>query len=159
MAKIETHLTPEGSRSLEQELENLTIARRREVADRIRTASEAGGTVDNAEYEEAKNEQAFVEGRIVDIEMILSDAVVAEYKVGKKKKSATVQFGSSVTVTTDKGAKKLYRVVGSAEAAPLEGKISESSPVGHALIGHKVGDEVDFETPAGVVKLTISKVA
>ena len=69
-----------------------------------------------------------------------------------------VRFGSSVTVTTDKGAKSLYKVVGSAEAAPLEGKISESSPVGRALMGHKVGDEVDVETPAGVVKLTISKV-
>jgi len=158
MAKIQTHLTPEGSKALEQELESLKTVGRREVAARIRTASEAGGTVDNAEYEEAKNEQAFVEGRIVDLERILYDAVVAGDKGGEKKKSAAVQFGSSVTVTTEKGAKKRYKVVGSAEAAPNEGKISESSPVGRALIGHKVGEEVDVETPAGVVKLTISKV-
>lgn len=159
MAKTQTHLTPEGSKALAKELEVLKTERRREVAVRIRAANEDGGTVDNAEYDEAKNEQALVEGRIADLEKILSDAVVAEIKGGRKKKSAAVQFGSSVTVTTEKGAKKIYRVVGSAEAAPIEGKISESSPVGRALMGHKVGDEVDVETPAGVVKLTISKVA
>jgi transcription elongation factor GreA len=159
MAKIQTRLTPEGSKVLEQEIGNLKTARRREVAARIRAAREAGGTVDNAEYDEAKNEQAFVEGRIADLENILYDAVVAGDKGAGKKKSAAVQFGSSLTVTTEKGAKKLYRLVGSAESALFGGKISESSPVGRALMGHKVGDEVDFETPAGVVKLTISKAA
>ena len=166
MAKAETHLTPEGWKSLEGELRHLSSVRRSEVAARIHMASESGGTVDNAEYEEAKNEQAFVEGRISDLEKILSSAVVAGHdgpKNGhdgpkKKKKGRTVAFGSSVTVTTDKGAKRLYKVVGSAETAPLEGKISESSPVGLALMGHKVGDEVDVETPSGVVKLTIKKV-
>jgi transcription elongation factor GreA len=159
VAKIRTHLTPEGSKALAQELENLKTVRRREVAAHIRAASEGTGTVDNAEYEEAKNEQAFVEGRIADIERILSDAVVPEIKRGRKKKSAAVQFGSSVTVTNEKGVKRLYRLVGSAEAAPIEGKISESSPVGRALMGHKAGDEVDVETPAGLVKLSINKVA
>ena len=159
MAKTQTHLTPEGSKALELELEVLKTERRREVAVRIRAANEDGGTVDNAEYEEATNEQALVEGRIADLERILSDAVVTEIKGGRKKKGAVVQFGSSVTVITEKGAKKMYKVVGSAEAAPIEGKISESSPVGRALMGHKAGDEVDVETPAGVVKLTIRKVA
>ena len=158
MAREVTHLTPEGREALDSELETLVSVRRREVVDRIHNASEAGGTVDNAEYEEAKSEQAFIDGRISDLEQILSRAVVTE-KTKRKKKGAVIEFGSSVTVTPDKGAKRLYKVVGSAEAAPLEGKISESSPVGRALMGHKVGDEVQVETPAGVVKLTVTKIS
>ena len=159
MVRTETHLTPEGREALEGELEHLISVRRREVAARIHKASETGGTVDNAEYEEAKNEQALVEGRITELEQILFDAVVTVDAGRKKRKGGAVEFGSSVTVTTDKGAKRLYKVVGSAETAPLEGKISESSPVGRALMGHKKGDKVDVETPSGVVKLTITKVS
>ena len=151
----QTHLTPEGREALSQELEHLTGVRRREVAMRINKAHETGGTVDNAEYEEAKNEQAFVEGRIADIEHILSKAVVTERR---KKKTAVVEFGSSVTVTNSRGSRVLYQVVGGAEANPSQGKISESSPVGSALMGRKVGEVVDVETPAGVQKLTINKV-
>ena len=158
MARAKTHLTPEGRNTLEDELKQLSSVRRSEVASRIHKASETGGTADNAEYEEAKNEQAFVEGRISELEQILFDAVVKVAK-GPKKKGGAVEFGSSVTVTSDKGEKRLYKVVGSAETAPLEGKISESSPVGRALMGHKKGDKVDVETPAGVVKLTITKVS
>lgn len=158
MAREVTHLTPEGRDALGSELKRLVSVRRREVVDRINNASKAGGTEDNAEYEEAKSEQAFVEGRISDLERILSRAVVTE-TTKSKKKGAVIEFGSSVTVTPDKGAKRLYKVVGSAEAAPLEGKISESSPVGRALMGHKVGDEVEVETPAGVVKLTVTKIS
>ena len=154
-ATRQTHLTPEGRAALDQELEHLTGVRRREVALRINKAHETGGTVDNAEYEEAKNEQAFVEGRIADIEHILSKAVVTERK---KRKTAVVEFGSSVTVTNSRGSKVLYQVVGGAEANPSQGKISESSPVGAALMGRKVGDVVAVETPAGVQKLTINKV-
>ena len=150
----QTHLTLEGREALAQELEHLTGVRRREVAMRINKAHEAGGTVDNAEYEETKNEQAFVEGRIADIENILSKAVVTK----RSKKTALVEFGSSVTVTNSRGSKVLYQVVGGAEANPSKGKISESSPVGLALIGRKVGEVVDVETPAGIVKLTIKKV-
>ncbi len=153
----QTHLTPEGREALSQELEHLTGVRRREVAARINKANETGGTVDNAEYEEAKNEQAFVEGRIADIESILSRAVVTRRSRGRKK-AAMVEFGSSVAVTNSRGAKVLYQVVGGAEANPSQGKISESSPVGQALMGRKVGDVVDVETPAGVQKLTINKV-
>ena len=150
----QTHLTPEGREALAQELEHLTGVRRREVAMRINKANETGGTVDNAEYEEAKNEQAFVEGRIADIESILSRAVVTK----RSRKAAMVEFGSSVTVTNSRGSKVLYQVVGGAEANPSQGKISESSPVGQALMGRKVGDVVDVQTPAGVQKLTINKV-
>ena len=150
----QTHLTPEGQEALALELEHLTGVRRREVAQRINKAHQTGGTVDNAEYEETKNEQAFVEGRIADIESILTKAVVTR----RSKKTAKVEFGSSVTVRNSRGARVLYQVVGGAEANPSQGKISESSPVGLALMGRKVGDVVDVETPAGVVKLTVKKV-
>ena len=159
MAREVTHLTPEGREALDSELETLVSVRRREVVDRIHNASESGGTVDNAEYDEAKREQTFVDGRISDLEQILSRAVVAKATKKRKKKGGVIEFGSSVTVTPDKSAKRLYKVVGSAESAPLEGKISESSPVGRALMGHKVGDEVEVETPAGVVKLTVTKIS
>ena len=150
-----TYLTPEGRRNLDKELKHLMTVRRREVAARIHRATEAGGTVDNAEYEEAKNEQAFVEGRISELERTLSNAVVED---SRDRDDGVIKFGSSVTVTTDKGQKRSYKVVGSAEAAPLEGKISLESPVGRSLMGRKVGEEVDIETPAGVISLKIRKI-
>jgi len=155
MAQRAVYLTPEGRKSLDQELAHLTKVRRREVAQRIHKANETGGTVDNAEYDEAKNEQAFVEGRIANLEVILYNAVVTP--AGARGRDA-VEFGSSVTVSGG-GAKRKYTVVGSAETSPHEGKISLESPVGQALIGHKVGDKVEVQTPAGVVSLTITKIA
>ncbi len=151
----QANVTAEGFESLEKELEHLTFVRRREVADRIRKASEDGGTVDNAEYEDAKNEQAFVEGRISHLQKILSNAIVATKKKAEKGADVLVAFGSKVTVAAERSGKRVYKIVGTAEAAPLEGKISVESPVGRALMGHKVGDKVDVETPSGVVKLTI----
>ena len=155
MATREIYLTPDGQRDLERELDHLQTVRRGEVAARIHKANESGGTVDNAEYEDAKNEQAFVEGRISELENILSNAVVA---ASRDRTQGAVEFGSSVTVIADEGKKKQYKVVGSAEADPLKGKISVESPVGQALLGHKVGDEVDVQTPSGVARLTITKV-
>lgn len=155
MPKKEIFITAEGRQALDQELEHLSNVRRRDVATRINKASETGGTVDNAEYDEAKNEQAFVEGRISELENVLFNAVVSSGEEGAR---GAVDFGSSVTVVTEEGKMKKYTVVGSAEAAPLTGKISIESPVGRALIGHKVDDRVDVETPSGVVKLTIVKV-
>ena len=155
MVSRRTYLTPEGRRNLDEELNHLMTVRRREVAARIHKASETGGTADNAEYEEAKNEQAFVEGRISELERTLSNAVVEETK---DRDDGVIKFGSSVTVRTDKGQNRSYKVVGSAEAAPLEGKISLESPVGRSLMGRKVGDEVDIETPAGVISLKIQKI-
>ena len=154
MTSRQSYLTEKGLRGLEEELDNLRTVRRPEVAARIHKASESGGTVDNAEYDEAKNEQAFVEGRIRDLENILSTAVVAPISGNAR---GGVEIGSVVTVKSDAGAKSVYTVVGSAEAAPLEGKISNESPVGQALLGHKKGDQVDVETPSGVVKLTITR--
>jgi transcription elongation factor GreA len=155
MPQRETFLTAQGLKQLQAELQNLKGIRRQEVAARIHRASETGGTVDNAEYDEAKSEQAFVEGRIRELENILANAVVATHD----KKAGIVTIGSAVTVTTDEGRKQKYMVVGSVEAAPLDGKISNESPVGRALLGHKVGDVVEFETPSKKkVKLTVNEV-
>ena len=153
MVRKEVLLTEEGRQGLAEELEQLVSVRRREVAARIHKASETGGTVDNAEYDEAKNEQAFLEGRISDLENILSNAVVAPAEKGRG-----VQLGSTVTVTAEDGSKRDYMVVGSAEAAPLEGKISLESPVGMALMDRNVGDSVEAKTPAGAVKLKITRI-
>ena len=155
MVRRETYLTEEGREQLQKELDHLMSARRQEVAGRIHKASETGGTVDNAEYDEAKNEQAFVEGRIRGLENILSNAIVPDSGGGK---TDSVKLGSSVTVVAENGTKQRYRVVGSAESAPLESKISNESPVGRALLGHKVGDRVEVQTPSGVTKLTITRV-
>ena len=155
MPRNQTYLTKEGGKQLQAELDNLKSARRPEVAARIHKASESGGTVDNAEYDEAKNEQSFAEGRIRELESILANAVVAPTH---KDANDTVEFGSRVTVVTDQKKKHNYKVVGSAEAAPLKGNISNESPVGRALLGRKVGDEVEVETPAGVSKLTITAI-
>ena len=148
-------LTREGLKSLEQELDHLRTVRRKEVAARIHKASESGGTVDNAEYDEARNEQSFVEGRITDLEKIVSNAVVASKK---DRSTSAVAFGSSVAVVTDQGAKRRYKVVGSAEADPLRGKISVESPVGQALMDRKVGDKVEVQAPSGVVTLSILEI-
>ena len=156
MPRNKSYLTKWGLRTLQNELEQLKRVRRPEVADRIHKASETGGTVDNAEYDEAKNEQAFTEGRVRELENLLSNAVAPSS--GRKKAKASVAFGSSIAVSTATGDKRVYKLVGSAEAAPLQGKISNESPVGRALVGHKVGDTVEVETPAGVMELTITKI-
>ena len=152
MTQRQQYLTPEGHDQLEQELHELRTVRRPDVASRIHQATEGGGTVDNAEYEEVKNEQAFVEGRIRDLEEILNNAVVAERSPDSEDQ---VQFGSDVTVRTESGQSRSYHLVGSAEARPLEGKISNESPVGQALLDRRVGDVVEVATPSGVQKLTI----
>ena len=156
MEQQEKYLTRQGQQNLERELAHLVNVRRQEVAARIHRATETGGTVDNAEYEDAKNEQAFAEGRISELQNILSNAIVAS---SRERSDEAVEFGSSVTVVTEEGTKKRYTVVGSVEAAPLEGRISVESPVGRALMGHKVGDEVNVKAPSGAVKLTIVKIS
>ena len=155
MPQRETYLTQDGLKQLQEELDHLKNVRRKELAERIHKAHEAGGTVDNAEYDEAKNAQSFTEGRIRELENILANAVVAPK--GRKQKDS-VEIGSSVTVANAQGAKQSYKVVGSAEASPLEGKISNESPVGQALLGHKVGEQVEVNAPSGVVKLTITRI-
>ncbi len=155
MVQRQRYLTPAGRDELQSELDQLKSVRRPDVSARIHEAMEAGGTADNAEWEEVKNEQAFIEGRIQDLEDILANSKIA---VKTAEAKGTVQFGSSVTVVTEKGKRQKYQLVGSAEAKPLEGKISNESPVGQALLEHKVGDVVEVTTPAGVTKLKISRI-
>ncbi len=155
MAQKEVFLTPEGLEKLKAELEHLRSVRRQQVADQIQRAKELGGTVDNAEYDDAKNEQAFVEGRILTLEKMLKNASIIQEE---KAPSSSVRLGSKVTVRSKGGEKELYTIVGSAEANPGEGKISNESPVGKALMGKRVGDEVEVRAPAGARKLKITAI-
>ncbi len=155
MPHKEVYLTPEGLEKLKAELEHLHTVRRPQVAEQIHRAKELGGTVDNAEYDDAKNEQAFVEGRILTIENMIQYAVLIQEE---KSPSGKVHLGSKVTVRGQDGESENYTVVGSAETDPSEAKISNESPVGSALLGKKVGDKVKVETPAGVIKLEVTKI-
>ncbi len=152
------YLTPDGLKKLEERLKFLQDVRRPEVAERLRQALEEGGDLsENAEYEDAKNEQAFVEGEIMRLEGILSSAQVIEEKTGKKD---TVILGSKVTVVEEgESAKEIYHIVGSAEANPAEGKISSESPLGKALLGAKVGAKVKVNAPAGEITFVIKAIA
>ena len=149
------YLTAEGRKDLEEELHRLKTIERPDIAQRIHKAHETGGNVDNAEYEEVKEEQSFIEGRIQDIERTLSNSITAP---SHDPKGGLVDFGSTVTVKPAKGGAQTYVLVGSAEAKPLEGRISNESPVGKALMGHKAGDTVEVQTPAGVNRMKITKV-
>lgn len=150
-------LTKEGLAKLEKELEYLRTVRRQEVATRIHQAKELASTQNNAEYEDAKNEQAFVEGRILTLEKIIANAEIINQEEAHRSKK--VQLGSRVTVLTPKGTKETYTIVGSAEAQPREGRISNESPVGQGLMGKGVGDAVLIEAPAGTLRLTITDVS
>lgn len=155
MERRETFLTAGGLTKLEGELDNLRSVRRQEVAQRIQHAKELGGTVDNADYEEAKNEQAFIEGRILTLGVMIKSAVVIPED---RTPSDKVEVGSAVTVVNPQGKTQTYHIVGSTEADPSQGKISNESPVGRALLGHKAGDEAEVTTPAGTIKLSLVKV-
>ncbi|MEW6402616.1 MAG: transcription elongation factor GreA [Chloroflexota bacterium] len=150
-------LTKEGFQKLQDELDFLRTAKRQEVAARLHEAMEGGELIENAEYEAAKNEQAFVEGRIQELEMLLATARVIEEN-GKGKKSDTIQVGSKVTIKEGNFEAETYTIVGAAEANPREGKISNESPIGKAILNHKAGDTVKVETPAGTYNVKIIKV-
>ena len=148
-------LTPEGRAKLEAELKMLREVRRPEVAERIRVSKEFTDTDDNAEFEEAKNEQAFVEGRILTLEKMLAHAVMID---ANSNQHDAVRLGSSVTVLTDDGETENYVIVGSAEVDPVHGKISNESPVGRALLGKRIGDSLEVKIPAGTLHLKISAI-
>ncbi|GAB4442517.1 MAG: transcription elongation factor GreA [Anaerolineae bacterium] len=141
------YVTSDGLKELEERLEYFRNVRRREVAERLRLALEEGGElVENAEYEDAKNEQAFVEGEILRLETMLSNAQVIELN-GERE---IVTLGARVTVVEEGyDEEETYTVVGAAEANPGEGRISNASPMGKALMGHKVGDKVTVNAPDG----------
>ncbi len=149
-------LTKEGFEKLQDELDYLRTVKRQEVADRLHEAMEGGELIENAEYEAAKNEQAFVEGRIQELEMLLATARVIEDD--KKRKVDSVQVGSTVTIQEDGYGEETYTIVGAAEANPRDGKISNESPIGKAILGHRAGDEVQVEAPDGSYKVRIIKI-
>jgi transcription elongation factor GreA len=151
MVNQEIFLTPEGYRKLEEELDLLKSVRRAEVAAAIHEAKMDGDVTENAGYEEAKRQQAFLEGRIMMIESMLKNAVLIE----TDGPSDTVILGSRVTVVEDGFEPESYTIVGSAEANPGHGRISNESPLGKALIGRKVGDTVAFQTPGGQVAMKL----
>ena len=147
------YLTPEGAEKLRAELKELTGPRREELAQRLRSAIQMGDLSENADYHKAKEDQAFLEGRIQEIEAVLRTAVIVE-----KTSSDIVNVGSTVTVQEDNFDPETYYVVGAKEADPRKGKISNESPIGRALMDHKVGDVVEAETPGGKVRFKILKV-
>ena len=146
-------LTTEGRANIEAELEHLRMVKRPEVQERIRAAKEFSDTTDNAEFEEAKNDQAFVEGRILTLERMLSNAVMISGDHASHRDA--VALGSTVTVSDEEGESSVYTIVGSAEASPAKGRISNESPVGRAVMGRRPGERVEVITPGGVLKLTI----
>ena len=158
MAPNDTYLTTEGLRGLEEELEHLRSVRRPEVAARIQDAKTVG-ELENAEYEEAKSEQGFVEGRVQELELMIQNAIIIPDHTRAKQKSSVVELGSIVKVQRVGGKKpETYTIVGSTEASPTEGKISNESPLGQALLGKSADDEVEFSVPAGVQRFKIMTV-
>jgi transcription elongation factor GreA len=153
----ETILTESGLRKLEEELEHLKGPKRKEIAERIKQAKEFGDLAENAEYDDAKNEQAFVEGRILQLEQMLRNARVIDNHAAT---SGAVSVGSTVTLKDVAAGDQLtYTIVGSAEADPQRDMISNESPVGRALIGRKKGDTVTVRVPVGTLKYTILDIA
>lgn len=156
MAEKAVPMTREGISKLQKELDHLLEVRRPEVADRIHAAKELASAQNNAEYEEAKNEQAFVEGRILTLEHLLQNVTIIDEAAAHG--SNRVQLGSTVTVDTSDGKAMVYTIVGPAEASPTEGKLSNESPVGRALLGKRIGDEVQVQVPKGVLRLTVKQI-
>jgi transcription elongation factor GreA len=145
-----TYLSKEGLDKLRQELEEMTSVKRPEVAQRIHDAKEHGDLSENAEYEDAKNEQAFVEGRIQTLEALIKNATL----IDEHTSNDHVQIGSTVKVSGPDGS-QTFMIVGSTEAKPTEGKISNESPVGRALLGKKKGENVTVQVPAGDIAYKI----
>jgi transcription elongation factor GreA len=152
----EVILTPEGYEKLKQEIDYLQTEKRREVAERIRVAREFGDIAENAEYDDAKNEQAMLEHKIAQLEeRLLAARVISKKEISKD----TVSIGSRVRVRNmDAGKTFEYHIVGSAEANPAENKLSNESPVGKAIMGHKKGDVVEVSAPRGSLKFKILEI-
>lgn len=146
-------ITDDGLKKLQDELEHLKTVGRADIAEKIKVARGYGDLSENSEYDEAKNEQAKIEARIIEIEAMLKNVEIIEDIKGAAK---TVVIGTKVKVLDEEfGEESEYRVVGSTEADPRNGKISDESPVGRVLLGKKIGDEVIVEAPGGEFKLKI----
>ena len=151
----EVYITQEGLQKIQEELDYLKSVRRAEIARRIREAKEAGDIMENAGYDEAKNEQSFVEGRILQLEQTVRNAVL----IGEQVRHDRVELGHFVTVREqDTNELERYLIVGSAEAAPGDGRISNESPLGKALMNRRVGEQVSVKTPGGTIQFVIVKI-
>lgn len=148
-------LTKEGYEKLQEELDYLQNKKRSEIATRLGEAIEGGDLIDNAEYDAAKREQAFTEGRIKELQFLFSTARVIDETA---EFNDVVDVGSTVTLKEDDSEEEVYMIVGPAEANPREGRISNESPFGKALLGQKVGDKVEIDAPEGSFKIKILKV-
>jgi len=146
-----TFLTQAGYQKLEQELDHLRKVRRQQVARRLHAALAEGDILENAELEDARNEQSFVEGRILALESMLGSAVI----IAESGPREMIGLGSRVTVAEDDGLQETYHIVGSAEADPTEGLISNESPLGRALLGRKVGEVAEVNAPAGILTFKV----
>ncbi|EAG7285655.1 transcription elongation factor GreA [Listeria monocytogenes] len=149
-------MTLDGKAKLENELQELKTVKRKEVVERIKIARSFGDLSENSEYDSAKDEQAFVEGRITTIENMIRNAQIID---AAEAHNGLVTLGNTVTfIELPDGEEETYTIVGSAEADPFEGKISNDSPIAKGLLGHKVGEEVTIQTPAGDMSVKIEKI-
>ncbi len=155
MPDRQVYLTRQGFKKFDDELTHLKNEKRAEVAERIRRAKEFTDTVDNAEYDDAKAEQAFIEGRIQDLEYQLANATI----IDDHPAADYVRLGSKVTVLDSSGEEEIYTIVGSAEADPRRGYISNESPVGRALLGKRIGEQADVVAPGGSFELKVVSLA
>jgi transcription elongation factor GreA len=156
MAQQDVILTQEGLKELQEKLEHLKTVGRKETAEKIKVALSFGDLSENSEYDEAKSEQGKLEAEILELETMISRAKIMEEDISTE----TVHIGSVVTIkeTTRGSQEKTFRITGFAQANPAEGKISDESPVGKALMGHKVGDKVVVEAPRGEMTYKIVKI-
>ncbi len=151
-----SYLTREGFEKLQQELEYLRNEKRKEVAVRLQEAMEDGELIENAEYEDAKNEQAFTEGRIKDLELLLANAHIIDED--DENEHGAIEVGSKVTIQEDKRDPETYMIVGPAEADPKQNRISNESPLGRALMNRHTGEKVKVEAPGGAFVVEVLKV-
>jgi transcription elongation factor GreA len=150
-----TFLTAEGAAKLEAELKELKGPQREAISRRLRDAIQMGDLSENADYHKAKEDQGFLEGRIQELEFMFRNAIIVEHTSGPKH---IVEVGVEVTVQEENFDPEVYHMVGAKEADPRHGKISHESPIGLALMNHRVGDMVEAETPGGKIKLKILKI-
>ncbi len=159
MAEKVISLTLEGKAKLEAELAELKSTKREEIAEKIKVARSYGDLSENSEYDEAKNEQAIVESRIATLEATLKNAVIVEDDAVVSEDTDTIWLGNTVTVLdVETGDELVYDIVSSIEADPMNGKISDDSPLGKAILGHKAGETIEVEAPIGMLEYKILKV-
>ncbi|MBR6735568.1 MAG: transcription elongation factor GreA [Oscillospiraceae bacterium] len=159
MAEKVISLTLEGKAKLEAELAELKSTKREEIAEKIKVARSYGDLSENSEYDEAKNEQAIVESRIATLEATLKNAVIVEDDAVVSEDADTIWLGNTITVLdVETGDELVYDIVSSIEADPMNGKISDDSPLGKAVLGHKAGETIEVEAPIGMLEYKILKV-